>query len=178
LAGPVVAAAVILNKHRFKNRIDDSKRLTEKARLRAYKEISRNSIFNVAVIGRSVIDAVNIYNATKLAMEKAVTGLSVKPDFILVDGRMALSVPCEGLSIKKGDQSCLSIACASVVAKVWRDRIMERFHEIYPQYGFKSHKGYGTSRHFKTIRKYGPSPIHRVSFEPVKTLNKKRTRKR
>ena len=170
LAGPVVAAAVILNVFKFKNRIDDSKRLTAKARIRAYKEILENSIYNIAIIDRNIIDAINIYNSSKLAMEKAVIGLSVKPDYVLVDGRAQLILPCRGRSIQKGDRKSLSIACASIIAKVHRDRIMARLHKIYPDYGFASHKGYGTARHFKMLKKYGPSPVHRLSFEPVKTL--------
>jgi len=173
LAGPVVAAAVILNKHKFKNKIDDCKRLTPKSRLRAYREIIENSIYSVAVIGQNVIDHINIYNATKLAMEKAIIGLSVNPDYVLIDGTMKLSLPCKGYSIKRGDRNCLSIACASIIAKVWRDRIMERLHSLYPKYGFINHKGYGTAMHFKMLKKYGPSPVHRLSFEPVRSLNKK-----
>jgi ribonuclease HII len=172
LAGPVVAAAVILNRYKFKNRIDDCKRLTPKNRLRAYSEILEASTYSIAVISHNVIDHINIYNATKLAMEKAVIGLSVKPDYVLVDGRMRLSLPCKGHSIKRGDQSCLSIACASIVAKVWRDRIMKRLHNLYPKYGFVNHKGYGTAGHFKALRRYGPSPIHRLSFSPVKNTRK------
>ena len=170
LAGPVVAAAVILNRSRFKNRVDDCKRLTPKARFRAYGEILENSVYSVSVISRDVIDVINIYNTAKLAMEKAVIGLSVSPDYVLVDGRAKLSLPCDGQSIKKGDRISLSIACASIIAKVWRDRIMENLHKIYPQYGFISHKGYGTAKHFKRLKKYGPSPIHRLTFEPVKSL--------
>lgn len=170
LAGPVVAAAVILNRPVFENKIDDCKRLTPKNRLRAYNEILESSIYNVAVINQNVIDHINIYNATKVAMEKAVIGLSVKPDYILIDGRAELSFPCRSRSIKGGDRSSLSIACASIIAKVWRDRIMERLHKIYPKYGFINHKGYGTATHFKTLKKYGPSPVHRLSFEPVRTL--------
>lgn len=168
LAGPVVAAAVILKRYRFKNKIDDCKRLTPKARLRAYDEILEDSIYSVAIIGQNVIDHINIYNATRLAMEKAVIGLRIKPDYVLIDGRMKLLLPCKGHSIKSGDSKCLSIACASIVAKVWRDRIMVSLHKIYPKYGFINHKGYGTATHFKMLKKYGPSPMHRASFAPVK----------
>lgn len=169
LAGPVVAAAVILGKHKFKNKIDDSKRMSPKNRLNAYKEILDNSIYSVAVINQTIIDRINIYNATKLAMEKAIIGLSVKPDYILIDGNMRLSLPCKSSSIKRGDRSSISIACASIIAKVYRDSMMERLHRIYPKYGFINHKGYGTAAHFKTLKRYGPSPLHRVSFEPVKS---------
>lgn len=170
LAGPVVAAAVILNEHKFKNRIDDCKRLTPKNRLLAYGEISENSIYSVAVINQNVIDRINIYNATKLVMEKAIIGLDTKPDYLLIDGVIRLSLLCKGYSIKQGDRKCLSIACASIIAKVWRDKIMERLHDIYPKYGFKNHKGYGTERHVKALKKYGPSPVHRLSFGPVKKV--------
>lgn len=174
LAGPVVAAAVILSAFKFKNRIDESKRLTPKARMRVYDELLKKCTYSVAVISRDVIDAINIYNATKIAMEKAVAGLDVRPDYVLIDGRMKLSLPCEGRSIIKGDRKCLSIACASIIAKVRRDRIMRRLHKLYPEYGFIRHKGYGTYEHFKTLNRYGPSPVHRLSFEPVKTLSKTR----
>lgn len=170
LAGPVVAAAVILGKRKFENRIDDCKRLTPKSRFVAYREIVESSIYSVAVINQNIIDRINIYNATKLAMEKAIIGLSVKPDYLLIDGRIRLSFRYKGHSIEQGDRRCLSIACASIVAKVWRDRIMERLHNIYPGYGFMSHKGYGTARHIKALKKYGPSPLHRLSFEPVKDM--------
>ena len=132
----------------------------------------------MAVVGHNVIDIVNIYNATRVAMEKAVMGLGIKPDYLLVDGRIKLSFPYNGRSIKKGDRKSLSIACASIIAKVRRDKIMHRLHEIYPEYGFINHKGYGTVMHFKRLKKYGPSPIHRLSFEPVKALNEKLIGKR
>jgi ribonuclease HII len=170
LAGPVVAAAVILNKYKFKSKIDDCKRLSPKNRLRAYGEILENSIYSVAVIDKDVIDSINIYNAARLVMEKAVMGLGVKPDYVLVDGRIKLSIPYKGRSITAGDRHSLSIACASIVAKVRRDRIMEGLHRRYPKYGFINHKGYGTARHMKMLKKYGPTPTHRRSFEPVKTL--------
>lgn len=168
LAGPLVAAAVVLDKYKFENRIDDCKRLTPKNRLLAYHEILENSVYSVVVISQNVIDRINIYNATKLAMEKAIIGLSIKPDYLLIDGRIKLSFQYKGRSIIRGDRRCLSIACASIIAKVWRDRIMERLHGIYPRYGFINHKGYGTVRHIRALKKYGPSPLHRLSFKPVK----------
>lgn len=170
LAGPVVAAAVILNDYGFKNRIDDSKRLTPRSRLRAYNEILKKSVYSISVVDKDVIDRINIRNATKLAMEEAVTTLSVKPDYILIDGTIKLSIPYKGHSIKGGDRRSLSIACASILAKVTRDRIMKRLHSLYPQYGFHRNKGYGTAAHFSAIKKHGPSPLHRTSFEPVKSL--------
>jgi ribonuclease HII len=172
LAGPVVAAAVILKGYKFESRIDDSKRLTPKKRLQAYKEILKNSVYSIAVVNHRIIDRINIYNATKLAMEKAVGKLRTKPDYVLVDGIIKLSIPHRGYSIKGGDRCCLSIACASIVAKVTRDRIMSRIHKTYPQYGFRKHKGYGTSIHFRALKMYGPSPAHRLSFEPIRSIKK------
>jgi len=169
LAGPVVAAAVILGKCGFNSRIDDSKRLTPKCRRLAYSEILEKTICSVAVIDQKVIDKVNIYNATKLAMEKAVIGLGIKPDFLLIDGRIELAIPFKSRSIKQGDRRSVSIACASIAAKVCRDRIMESIHALYPKYGFLNHKGYGTATHMKALKKYGPTPVHRFSFEPVKS---------
>lgn len=170
LAGPVVAAAVILDEYKFRNRIDDCKRLTPKNRLLAYNEILENSIYGIAAITQNVIDHINIYNATKLAMEKAIIDLNVRPDCLLIDGGIKLSLSCKGYSIKQGDRRCLSIACASIVAKVWRDKLMERLHDLYPKYGFINHKGYGTAKHIKALKRYGPSPVHRLSFEPVRIL--------
>lgn len=170
LAGPVVAAAVILENYKFRNRVDDSKILTPRQRLLAYDEILKHSTYSVAVIGHKIIDTINIYNATKLAMEKAVIGLSVRPDFLLIDGNIRLSLPYKSLSIKKGDRLSISIACASIIAKVHRDRIMEGLHRLYPEYGFMNHKGYGTVLHMTSLKKYGPSPVHRRSFEPIKGM--------
>jgi len=170
LAGPVVAASVVLKdlKVKFKNRIDDSKVLSPKARLKAYDEIRRKAFFGVGIIGEKKIDSLNIYKATILTMEKAVKGLGIKPDLLLIDGNLKLKIPCKKVNICGGDSKSLSIACASIIAKVTRDRIMEKYHKAYPHYGFKYHKGYGTKRHFEAISKYGPSPIHRMTFRPIK----------
>jgi len=173
LAGPVVAAAVILREYDFRSRIDDSKRLTPKNRLRAYKEILQKSIYSVAAVYQGVIDGINIRNATKLAMEKAVIGLDVRPDLLLIDGTIKLEGPFKSQSMIRGDGRCLSVACASIVAKVSRDRIMSNVHALYPKYGFMNHKGYGTLLHFNALKKYGPTPLHRFSFEPVKSFRRK-----
>ncbi|MFH0839655.1 MAG: ribonuclease HII [Candidatus Omnitrophota bacterium] len=170
LAGPLVAAAVIIGDFRFKNRIDDSKKLTPKSRLAAYEEIIEKSLYGISVIAEDVIDRLNVYNATRKAMEEAVNNLKTAPDYILIDGTIKLSIAYNGESIKRGDGRSLSIACASILAKVTRDRIMDGLHNRYPQYGFKHNRGYGTAFHFRAIRRYGPSPIHRVTFEPVKSL--------
>ena len=170
VAGPVVAASLILRQIRFKNRIDDSKKLTPRARLLAYGEILEKAWIGVGVVSEKIIDKINIYNATALAMEKAVRNLKVRPDFLLVDGRIKLKTPCGRSHIIKGDSKSLSIAAASIIAKVTRDRIMCEYHKKYPRYGFFRHKGYATREHVRRLMKHGPSPIHRASFNPVKRL--------
>lgn len=175
LAGPLVAASVVLKTTRFKNRIDDSKKLTPPARLRAYAEILRKAWVGVGVISERLIDEINIHNATARAMKKAVAALGVKPDVVLVDGKIEFFTRCKRLNIIKGDSESLSIAGASIVAKVTRDRIMQRYHKKYPLYSFLRHKGYGTKEHMRLIRKYGPSPIHRLSFNPVREMRLSKT---
>lgn len=171
LAGPVVAAAVALNPCHFKNRIDDSKKLTAQEREKAFEEITKNSVFGLGVVSEKIIDAVNILEATLLAMEEAVGSLLAKikkPEsyrpYILVDGNMRLKIKFAYTSIIKGDAKSKSIAAASIVAKVTRDRIMSSYDKIYPQYGFSKHKGYPTKEHRLILKKIGPSLIHRKSF--------------
>ena len=168
LAGPVVACALLLRSTRFKQRIDDSKKLTPKARLLAYKEILQKAWFGIGIISEKRIDEINIYNATRSAMEEAVKNLRKKPDFLLIDGRIRPKVNCQRSNIIKGDTRSLTIACASIVAKVTRDNMMLKYHERFPQYNFARHKGYGTREHFHLLKKHGPSPIHRRTFNPVK----------
>lgn len=170
LAGPVVAASIILRQVRFKHRIDDSKKLTARARLLAYGEILEKAWIGVGIVSEKIIDRINIYNATVLAMEKAVNNLGIKPDFLLVDGRIKLKTACGRSHIIKGDSKSLSIACASIIAKVTRDEIMREYHKKYPRYGFSRHKGYATREHVRRLMKHGPSPIHRASFNPVKKM--------
>ena len=168
MAGPVVAAALLLKDTRFKNRIDDSKKLTPKMRLLAYKEILKKASVGIGIVGEKRIDEINIYNATGAAMEEAVKKLRVKPDFLLIDGRVRFRAACRKAYIIGGDSKSLSIACASIIAKVTRDKMMIKYHKKFPQYGFARHKGYGTKEHFRCLRKHGPSPIHRTTFNPVK----------
>ena len=170
LAGPVVAASLILKSTKFKNRIDDSKKLTPKARLLAYKEIVTKSWFGVGIVSEKVIDTINIYKATARAMEEALKDLKIKPDFLLIDGRIKLKTKCRKINIIGGDSKSLSISCASIIAKVTRDEIMKKYHKKFPCYGFLKNKGYGTRQHMHCLKKYGPSPIHRESFNPVKEL--------
>ena len=185
LAGPVVASAVWLTKRRFKNRIDDSKKLSALQREKAFREIIEKSFFGLGVVSEGAIDQINILQATRLAMQKALFDLFSKLEknhkiakrkfkksvCALIDGGpISLEVPCTIKNIIKGDSKSLSIACASIVAKVSRDRMMVILDKIKPQYGFSKHKGYGTEAHIKAIRKFGPSVYHRKSFFPVKCL--------
>ena len=167
LAGPVVAGAVILKTTDFTCEIDDSKKLSPKKRDIAYRQILKKAHVGIGVVDEKVIDSVNIYRATIKAMEMALDDLGIPADYVIVDGTMKLSTSCPMKSIIGGDSKSLSIAAASIIAKVTRDRIMEKYHEIYPQYGFLSHKGYPTKAHKRALALYGPSPIHRRSFRPV-----------
>lgn len=165
LAGPVVAAACILKPGAVIEGLDDSKKLTEKKREALFDVIKENCItFCIASASPVEIDGINILNASLLAMRRAVEGLSVCPDLLLVDGNkcMGFSVPAE--AVVKGDSKSQSIAAASVLAKVTRDRMCEALHNVYPQYNFKKHKGYPTKEHKLAVYMYGPCPEHRLSF--------------
>lgn len=168
LAGPVVAGAVICKTFRFTSEINDSKKLSASRRERAYKEILKKAIVGVGIVDEKTIDEVNIYQATLRAMDMAVRNLAVSPDYIIVDGKMRLAAKCPVKCIIRGDSQSISIAAASIVAKVTRDAIMRKYDEEYPQYGFARHKGYGTRLHKENLKKFGPSPIHRYSYQPVK----------
>jgi len=165
LAGPVVCAAVILPKDCEIIGIDDSKKLTEKKRNELFEEIKKQAIsYNIEFVSEKEIDELNILNATKRCMEKAINNLSVKPDMMLIDAVTGLNINCDSKSIIKGDAVSYSIGAASILAKVTRDRYMEELDEKYPEYGFKKHKGYGTKLHMDTLREIGPCEIHRRSF--------------
>jgi len=168
LAGPVVAACVILKKHRFRARVIDSKKLTPKARDIAYLEITKHSIWSTGIINHRMIDKHNIRQATMMAMEKAITTLSTPADYILVDGKMILDVPLPAQYLTRGEDKSLSIAAASIIAKVTRDRIMLRYHRRFPKYGFDHHKGYGTKAHIQALATHGPCTIHRRTFHPLR----------
>ena len=176
LAGPVVAAAVVLKTRRFKNRIDDSKKLSARQRELAFQEIGKKSIFGIGIVSEKVIDEINILQATLLAMQQAVSELRSKLEdrknlkvkmHLLVDGNIEPDTGISTTSIIAGDAKSKSIACASILAKVTRDRIMDNYHKIYPQYGFIRHKGYSTPMHRSAIAQFGPSEIHRKSFSYV-----------
>lgn len=166
LAGPVCAAAVILPAGAVIEGLDDSKKLTEKKRERLYDIIKQTAVaYSVAYGTLEEIETVNILEATYLAMNRAIEGLSVKPDFALIDGNRVprgIKIPCE--TVVKGDSKSMSVAAASVLAKVTRDRLMLEYDKKYPEYNFKKHKGYGTKEHTELIKQYGPCEIHRLSF--------------
>jgi ribonuclease HII len=171
LAGPVVAAAVILPTDCAKMKLNDSKKLTPKQRERLYDQILECAVAaKVASLGVVAVDRLNIYRASLLAMKQAVEGLSVRPDFVYIDGPAGIQVDIPQHPLVDGDARCFSVAAASILAKVSRDRQMAEFDELYPGYGFAKHKGYGTRDHFEALWRLGPSPIHRRSFAPVKEL--------
>jgi ribonuclease HII len=180
LAGPVVAAAVLLKyKARFKNKIDDSKKLTAQQREAAFLELMYKSYFDIGIIDEKAIDSSNILIATRLAMEKAVACLLAglvrrgicrqsRKTCILVDGGVKLDIPGFSVfTVVKGDAKSRSIGAASIVAKVKRDRIMASYDKVWPQYGFSRHKGYPTLMHRRRLAEFGPCPIHRLTFAYV-----------
>ena len=168
LAGPVAAGAVILDPGRPVRGLRDSKKLTEKRREELFAEIrEKSAAWSVAMTGPGEIDRTNILRAALRAMEKAVAGLSVEPDFVLVDGNARISIAVEQKTVVGGDDRCASIAAASIVAKVTRDRLMKELETEYPGYGFSRHKGYPSKEHRESLRRLGPCPIHRKSFNGV-----------
>jgi len=171
LAGPVVASAVVLLEDNFENRIDDSKKLSSLQRDKAYSEIIQKTIFGVGIVSEKVIDHINILQATRLAMKEAALQLLGKLDpstnkniHLMIDGAIKLDLDLPSLSIIKGDSKSKSIASASILAKVTRDRIMDDYDKVYPNYGFIEHKGYATKKHKLAVKKFGPCQIHRTTF--------------
>ncbi|MBS4217768.1 ribonuclease HII [Bacillus sp. FJAT-49711] len=170
LAGPVVSAAVILKEDSYIRGLNDSKKLTEKKREELYTQIMNAAIaVGIGIISAKEIDKINIYEATKKSMLAAIQNLSTQPDYLLIDAMKINSIYPE-TSIVKGDAKSVSIAAASVIAKVTRDRIMKEYHNKYPQYGFHLHMGYGTKLHLEGLNEHGPCSIHRKTFAPIKTL--------
>lgn len=169
LAGPVVAGAVILPPFIFLPKLNDSKLISEKDRNLLFQKINSLAVaVGIAEVSVDLIDQYNILEATKIAMKKAIENLGVTPDFLLTDAVRLPGSLIPQKNIIKGDRSSASIAAASVIAKVHRDKIMNDLHEKYPLYGFNQHKGYGTKEHFEALAKYGPCPYHRKSFAPVR----------
>lgn len=165
LAGPVVCAAVIMPLDDIIEGVDDSKKLAKKKRETLSEQILEKAIAcRICRVEPQIIDEINILQATRLCMKNAVEGLSVKPDFVLTDGNMTLDIELPQRSIIKGDALSYTIGAASIVAKVYRDKIMEEYGELYPQYGFASNAGYGSAAHIAAIKEYGLTPVHRRSF--------------
>ena len=167
LAGPVVVAAVILNRRRIPDGLNDSKQLTPDVRERLYDEILESATVSIVAAPTSIIAELNILHASLWAMRRAVMGLSIAPDHVLVDGNIVpRGLPCKGEAVIGGDALSLSIAAASIVAKVTRDRMCEIMHCEEPQFGFASHKGYSASAHFRALETHGPGRYHRMGFAP------------
>ncbi len=166
LAGPVVVASVIMPKDSMIEGVNDSKKVSEKKREKLYDLILEEAIsYGIGIIYQDEIDEINILQATKKGLTNAIEQMKIKPDLILVDalnGINTLGIPYQ--SIIKGDAKCYSISAASIIAKVTRDRIMREWDAVYPEYGFSSHKGYGTAKHIAALKEYGPCPLHRRSF--------------
>ena len=165
LAGPVVAAAVILPKGLLIEGVNDSKKLSEAVRDRLFDEIKQKALaYSISIVDEKCIDEINILNATKKAMREAICGLSQQADCILLDAVKLEDISTKQIPIIKGDALSLSIAAASILAKVTRDRLICELDSQYPEYGFATHKGYGTAQHISAIKKFGICPIHRLSF--------------
>jgi ribonuclease HII len=168
LAGPVVAAAVVLRPDDIPDGIRDSKRLTPNQRKHLCAEIQRRALaIGVGMVSAVAIDKVNILQATRWAMSEALRSLKAGCDCAIVDGTALPDVEVPMIGIIKGDARCVSVAAASIVAKVTRDRLMDRMHLLYPRYSFRSNKGYGTKEHLEALRRHGPTRVHRFSFQPV-----------
>ncbi|HMK61576.1 MAG TPA: ribonuclease HII [Dissulfurispiraceae bacterium] len=171
LAGPVVAAAVVLDKGQRISGLRDSKKVPEAERETLYRIILSSGMVSVGVIDADEIDRINILNATKKAMHLAVMGLESIPELLLIDALTIPGVSVKQIPIIKGDAKSASIAAASIIAKVTRDRMMMDYHATFPQYGFDHHKGYATRKHLECLKLHGPCPIHRKSFHPVISLS-------
>ncbi|MCL4468900.1 MAG: ribonuclease HII [Deltaproteobacteria bacterium] len=165
LAGPVVACAVVIPDDTHCKFIKDSKLLTPSSRIKAYEYLTGHALsYSIGVVDEQTIDAINIRNATKRAMEQALSLLHYTVELVLIDGNMEINTDLPQKTIVDGDRLHLSISSASIIAKIYRDSIMERYALQYPEYGFAKHKGYGTKEHVKALLKYGPCPIHRKTF--------------
>lgn len=169
LAGPIVAAAVILPEGIPALPINDSKKLSASLREELSELILGCAQVGIGIVENDLIDSINIYEATKVAMEKAIHALPIQPDALLIDA-MKLKTTIKQVSLIKGDAHSYSIAAASIVAKVYRDTLMKDYAEIYPHYGFENNAGYGTKIHLEGLKEFGTTPIHRKSFEPIKTM--------
>jgi ribonuclease HII len=170
LVGPVVTACVILPKDYYDERINDSKKISEKKREELYDVIMNNALsVGIGVSSEKVIDKINILEATKKAMKEAINNCNIKPEHVLIDA-VKLDIDIPSTSIIKGDAKSQSIAAASIIAKVTRDRMMYELDKKHPEYGFAKNKGYGTKQHIEALYKYGPLKEHRKTFEPVTSI--------
>lgn len=174
LAGPVIAAACILPQGKYFAHLNDSKQVSPAQREILYQKLreTKGVLFGIGEASVSEIDRINILQATFLAMQRAVEALPCPPDYLLIDGNRSPYFNIQKETIIAGDAASISIAAASILAKVFRDRLMEKMDEIWPMYGFKKHKGYGTREHIEAIKKWGPCPNHRMTFDPLKNLDK------
>ncbi|MDD5454242.1 MAG: ribonuclease HII [Candidatus Ratteibacteria bacterium] len=171
LAGPVVAAAVIFHPFKKIDGIKDSKQLSPSKREELFELISKEALdWGVGIVSERIIEKINILQATRLAMLKAVQEIKTHPEFLLIDGHISVDVEIPQQPIIDGDGKSFSIGAASIIAKVTRDRMMQKYHKLFPEYGFDKHKGYGTQKHFQALQTYGPCPIHRRTYEPVEKL--------
>ena len=168
LAGPVVASCVILNSDNIPEGIADSKKLTARMRESLYQKIEETAVsIGVGVVGPEIIDEINIYNATKKAMKLAVENMKIQPQYLLIDAVKLEGLPMAGLSMIKGEDKSVSIAAASIIAKVYRDNLLIELNQIFPDYDFIKNKGYGTAKHKDALIRFGPSKVHRYSYKPV-----------
>ena len=170
LAGPVIAAAVILDRKNIPEGINDSKKIPKAKRILLAEKIKENSIYAYGAVSEIEIDEINILQASLLAMKRASDGLSVVPKTTLIDGNFKPDIKNNTISIIKGDSKSVSIAAASILAKVYRDEIMLKYSKQFPEYGFQTNSGYGTKEHLSALKNYGITPIHRKSFKPVHNI--------
>ena len=170
LAGPVIAAAVILDRKNIPEGINDSKKIPKAKRILLAEKIKENSIYAYGAASEIEIDEINILQASLLAMKRASDGLSIVPNTTLIDGNFKPDIKNNTISIIKGDSKSVSIAAASILAKVYRDEIMLKYSKQFPEYGFQTNSGYGTKEHLAALKNYGITPIHRKSFKPVHNI--------
>ncbi len=170
LAGPVIAAAVILDRKNIPEGINDSKKIPKAKRILLAEKIKENSIYAYGAASEIEIDEINILQASLLAMKRASDGLSIVPKTTLIDGNFKPDIKNNTISIIKGDSKSVSIAAASILAKVYRDEIMFKYSKQFPEYGFQTNSGYGTKEHLSALKNYGITPIHRKSFKPVHNI--------
>lgn len=176
LLGPVVTSAVVLPVGYYNPEIKDSKKLSEKKREKLFDIITKDAIsIGIGIVDEKKIDEINIYEATKVAMKMAIDNLSIKPDYVLIDA-MKLDIDIPSNSIIKGDAKSESIAAASIIAKVTRDRMIDEIDKEYPMYDLKNNKGYGTKKHLEALKEYGPCKYHRYSYSPVSDSLKMKNR--